>query len=131
MKDLHRALIVGHRTFGKGSVQNLLKIGDGVGPGGNPDAMMKLTMAYYYLPNGESLHRKDGSKSWGVDPDVIVDITPKQLTDLIKNRRDAEIIHRAGEVLTTQATTKDAPAADTQLDTALLMMRLQLVQSAP
>jgi carboxyl-terminal processing protease len=133
MKDLHRALIVGHRSFGKGSVQNLLKIGNETQSDGNPDAMMKLTMAYYYLPNKESLHRKDGAKTWGVDPDVAVDITPKQLGDLLKTRRDADIIHRNGAAPATQsATTKDAPPGpDTQLDTALLMMRLQLVQSAP
>jgi len=53
--------------------------------------MMKLTMAYYYLPNGESLHRKDGAKTWGVDPDVVVDLTPKQITDLLKNRLSAVI----------------------------------------
>src|SRR5262249_20584842 len=79
MKDLHRALIVGHRTFGKGSVQNLLPLTDTRRPGGEwPDAMMKLTMAYYYLPNGESLHRRDGQKTWGVEPDVVVDLTPDQ-----------------------------------------------------
>jgi carboxyl-terminal processing protease len=132
MKDLHRALIVGHRSFGKGSVQNLLKIGSGQRPDGNPEAMMKLTMAYYYLPNGESLHRKDGAKVWGVDPDVVVDLTPKQITDLLRTRRDSDVIHRAGEPATTApATTKEAPSEDTQLDTAVLMLRLQLVQSAP
>jgi len=126
MKDLHRALIVGHRSFGKGSVQVLLKIDNDEHPN---DAMMKLTTAYYYLPNGESLHRRDGAKTWGVDPDIKVDITPKQLSDLLKTRRDSEIIHRADEPPATQPTTKEAPAADTQLDTALLMLRLQLVQS--
>src|SRR5690349_3462310 len=58
MKDLGSALIVGHRSFGKGSVQNLIKNGGETRPDGNPVAMMKLTMAYYYLPNNESLHRK-------------------------------------------------------------------------
>jgi carboxyl-terminal processing protease len=133
MKDLHRALIVGHRSFGKGSVQNLLKIGDDVRPDGNPEAMMKLTMAYYYLPNGESLHRRDNAKKWGVDPDVVVDLTPEQLADLLKSRRDSEIIRAPGTPTEAPATSpgakKEEPVADTQLDTALLMMRLQLVQS--
>lgn len=137
MKDLHRGLIVGHRTFGKGSVQNLLNIGANVRPdSGLPDAMMKLTMAYYYLPNGESLHRRDGVPNWGVDPDVAVDLTPDQLADLIKNRRDSDIIRSGhgpggGDNAGVQPDTgtKPAPAVDTQLETALLMMRLQLVQS--
>ena len=92
MKDLHRALIVGHRSFGKGSVQNLLKIGTASRADGNPVAMMKLTMAYYYLPNGESLHRKERAKNWGVDPDIGVDLTPDQLTSLLKHLRDNDII---------------------------------------
>ncbi len=189
MKDLHRAYIIGHRTFGKGSVQNLLDIGNGRRPVNPrlPEAMMKLTMQYYYLPNGENLHRRDGKTSWGVDPDINVDLTPDQLADLLKQRRDNDIIRRPGaegasatppkaensitvapntvvtpngvatknpnEAATNPPTverkdvvvdatgkpttpaTKPAtepaeqPAPDTQLETALLMMRLQLVQS--
>jgi carboxyl-terminal processing protease len=138
MKDLSRALIVGHRTFGKGSVQNLLKVGEETRTDGNPMAMMKLTMAYYYLPKGESLHRRDGQKTWGVDPDVVVDLTPEQLGDLIKTSRDRDIITADTPPSTTApatvpaavAATKDTPSADTQLNTALLLMRLQLVQSS-
>lgn len=133
MKDLHRALIVGHRSFGKGSVQNLIYLPNrnSVRPPtdrypGLPEAMMKLTMAYYYLPNGENLHRRDGSKTWGVDPDVVVDLTPDQLQNLVDQRRDQDIIRAGG---TPAPTTKPA-TPDTQLETALLMMRLQLFQSA-
>jgi carboxyl-terminal processing protease len=135
MKDLHRGLIVGHRTFGKGSVQNLLNIGNNIRPDGLPEAEMKLTMAYYYLPNGESLHRRDGKKDWGVDPDVVVDLTPDQLSDLLKQKRDSDIIRPTGADntpatdTTKPAATTEAPVVDTQLETAILMMRLQLVQS--
>ncbi|HVX84570.1 MAG TPA: S41 family peptidase [Phycisphaerae bacterium] len=123
MKDLHRALIVGHRSFGKGSVQNLIPIGGDVL---NPKAFIKLTTSYYYLPDGESLHRRDGNTKWGVDPDVAVDLTPKQLNDLLTQRRDSDIIHNGPA---TSPATTTAAQDDTQLDTALLMMRLQLVQS--
>jgi carboxyl-terminal processing protease len=126
MKDLHRGYIIGHRSFGKGSVQNLMGIGSEQLPDGTPDAEMKLTMAYYYLPNGENLHRRDGAKDWGVDPDVTVDLTPEQLSDLLKQRRDSDVIHAASA--TAPATTQ-AANSDTQLDTALLMLRLQLVQA--
>jgi carboxyl-terminal processing protease len=140
MKDLHRATIVGHRTFGKGSVQKLLNIANALRSDGLPEAEMKLTMAYYYLPNGENLHRRDGSKTWGVDPDVVVDLTPDQLADLLKTRRDKDIIKPTnGGTAPAEAatrptsapatTTAEAPAPDTQLETAMLMMRLQLVQS--
>jgi carboxyl-terminal processing protease len=141
MKDLHRATIIGHRTYGKGSVQNLLRLTAGMRPDRLPEAEMKLTMAYYYLPNGENLHRRDGSKTWGVDPDVAVDLTPDQLADLIKERREKDIIkptttspaetatHPTTHPATTATSTAEAPAPDTQLETAMLMMRLQLVQS--
>jgi carboxyl-terminal processing protease len=135
MKDLHRALIIGHRSFGKGSVQNILRLTPALRPDGLPEAEMKLTMAYYYLPNGENLHRRDGSKTWGVDPDIAVDLTPDQLADLLKSRRDSDIIKPTSAPATSApasvpaTTTAEAPAPDTQLETAMLMMRLQLVQS--
>ena len=131
MKDLHRALIVGHRTYGKGSVQNVLGISSTRRADGHSDASMKLTMAYYYLPNKETPHRRDGNKLWGVDPDVAVDLTPDQLNDLLRVRRDSDIIRPANAPATVAATgpasTAEAPAPDTQLETAMLMMRLQLV----
>lgn len=127
MKDLHRGLIVGQRTFGKGSVQNVLTLGE--------KSLMKLTMSKYYLPEGESLHRNEGSKTWGVEPDVVVDMTPNQIQALISNRRDTDVILR-GESTTQPATRSDTtkpdiePLIDTQLDTALMLLRLQLVGSA-
>jgi len=131
MKDLNRGLIVGQRSFGKGSVQNLMQL--------TPVAAMKLTQAYYYLPKGESLHRRDGSKTWGVEPDVTVELTPAQINSLVKARRDSEVIRSKGSATapatipaatTPAATTGKAPEPvyDTQLDTALLLMRLQLIQ---
>jgi carboxyl-terminal processing protease len=114
------------RSFGKGSVQNLMDL-----PG---KAEMKLTVAHYYLPNGESLHRSDRSVTWGVEPEVHVYLTPEQVGGLLKAKRDSEIIKGKGgdaaPVATTQSTTQKAqePVYDTQLDTALLLMRLQLLQ---
>ena len=72
LKDWHRATIVGTRSFGKGSVQNLIPIR-------NDRAYLKLTTAYYYLPNGTCLHRTPDSKTWGVEPDVKVPMTPEQM----------------------------------------------------
>ncbi len=127
MKDLHRATIVGQRSFGKGSVQNILPLGE--------KALMKLTMSKYYLPEGESLHRNEGSKTWGVEPDVIVDMTPNQIQSLLANRRDVDVISRTSATqpapTTAAAATKPdiEPLLDTQLDTALMLLRLQLIQS--
>jgi carboxyl-terminal processing protease len=59
LKDNKRALIMGKRSFGKGSVQSVVKMGDGSG--------LKLTVARYYTPSGVSIQAE------GVTPDVEVD----------------------------------------------------------
>lgn len=58
LKDHKRAILVGEKTFGKGSVQTLLPLPDGDG--------MKLTTAKYYTPNGISIN------GTGIEPDVEV-----------------------------------------------------------
>lgn len=62
LRDNKRALIVGTRSYGKGSVQQLIYL--------TPDqsTALKLTTAYWYLPSGRLIHKKDGAKEWGVDP---------------------------------------------------------------
>lgn len=56
LQDNKRALIMGHRTFGKGSVQSVVKLGDGSG--------LKLTVGRYYTPSGKSI------QSEGIHPDI-------------------------------------------------------------
>ncbi len=60
LQDDHRAIIVGEKTFGKGSVQVVVPIGKDNKEG------LKLTVARYYLPSGRTIQNK------GVTPDVIV-----------------------------------------------------------
>ncbi len=59
LQDNKRALIMGQKSFGKGSVQSVVKLGDGSG--------LKLTVARYYTPSGRSIQAD------GILPDVIVD----------------------------------------------------------
>lgn len=59
LQDNKRALIMGQRSFGKGSVQSVVKLGDGSG--------LKLTVARYYTPSGRSI------QSLGIQPDVTID----------------------------------------------------------
>ena len=128
MHDLKRALLVGHRTFGKGCVQTMHP----VGTAGN--ALMKITMAYYYLPDGECIQRLDHARVWGVQPDVHVPFSPLQMRQLQATWQYNDIIPAPG-YKPSPATQKvinrvtNEPAYDTQLDTALLMMRLQLAQT--
>jgi len=59
LQDHKRAVIMGTRTFGKGSVQTILPIGSGTA--------IKLTTARYYTPNGRSIQAK------GIEPDIVVE----------------------------------------------------------
>ncbi len=59
LQDNKRALIMGQRSFGKGSVQSVVRLGDGSG--------LKLTVARYYTPSGRSI------QSEGIKPDVILE----------------------------------------------------------
>jgi carboxyl-terminal processing protease len=58
LQDNRRAIIVGEKTFGKGSVQVVMPVGDG--------EALRLTVARYYLPSGRTIQAK------GVTPDIIV-----------------------------------------------------------
>lgn len=64
LKDLHRAIIVGETTFGKGSVQNVLPLPDG--------SAVRFTTAKYYTPSKQVIHGN------GVTPNIRVPMTPEQ-----------------------------------------------------
>ena len=123
LKDWHRALIVGQRTFGKGSVQMLF-------PLETKKAYLKLTTSHYYLPSGRCIHREENSTTWGVDPDVDIEMTPTQMYDenVARLRLDVpdDPVTHAGEP-TTRPTITDVLKSDPQLSAALLILRLQLV----
>jgi len=68
LKDNHRALIVGRRTFGKGVVQTVLPLDN--------DHAVKITTARYYTPNGTSIQAE------GIKPDIA-------LADLAVNKTDS------------------------------------------
>lgn len=64
LQDHKRAVIVGERTFGKGSVQDVIPLEDGV-------SSLKLTTAGYWRPSGKNIHREKNAKEtdeWGVSP---------------------------------------------------------------
>ncbi|MBM4053386.1 MAG: S41 family peptidase [Planctomycetes bacterium] len=69
IKDNKRGLLVGVKTFGKGSVQSLIPVRDG-------KAALKLTTAKYYTPTGECIHEK------GIEPDMEVPLDFSQMKDL-------------------------------------------------
>lgn len=72
MKDTHRALLIGERTYGKGSVQQVFPL-DKTG--------FKLTMARYYTPSGVNIDKT------GIEPDIVspgIELSDKQLDTLEK-----------------------------------------------
>jgi carboxyl-terminal processing protease len=77
----NRAVVVGARTFGKGSIQAIVKLEGGGGA-------IKLTTAYYTLPDGRNIDKGPGKASWGVDPDDgdFVPMDARQLEAIFKRR---------------------------------------------
>jgi len=96
LQDHARAVIIGERTFGKGSVQRVLSLeqrGFFAPPSEDPAARLKITTALYYLPSNRSPHKAPGAEMWGVDPDWDVPLTPKEFARVLERERDAYIIH--------------------------------------
>jgi carboxyl-terminal processing protease len=87
LQDHKRAVVMGTRTFGKGSVQTILPIGNGTA--------IKLTTARYFTPNGRSIQAK------GIEPDIVVeDPTMSEEEDGMRIREadlDKHLSNPAGE----------------------------------
>lgn len=77
LKDNDRAILVGERSFGKGTVQVIYELSDGSG--------LKFTTARYFLPLGLSV---DGV---GINPDILVKLEPDATEDIQLNRAIEEI----------------------------------------
>ncbi len=76
LQDYKAATVIGVRTFGKGAVQKVERMPDG--------ALIKFTVAHYYLPDGESIERVESEQGeqigGGIVPDILVekkDLLPK------------------------------------------------------
>ena len=128
LQDHRRAVIMGTQTFGKGSVQTILPLGNGTA--------IKLTTARYFTPSGQSIQAK------GITPDIIVEdatIETKQSSPLM--RKEADLKNRldnpqggdgseAQEVETTDASASSDQPADYQLGQALNLLKgLQILSS--
>jgi len=116
LQDHHRAVIVGQRTLGKGTVQDLIGLEDGQGA-------LKLTTASYWRPSGKNIHKgKQAGEDdeWGVTPDegyrMIVE--GEALTKLKLQRLQRDVYKRAGS--------ETEPFADPQLAKAVEYLDQQL-----
>jgi len=73
LQDHHRAIIIGTRSFGKGSVQTIIPLGS--------NGALRLTTARYYTPSGRSIQAK------GIDPEVVVE---EELPDELKKKAEVQ-----------------------------------------
>lgn len=117
LKDHQRALIVGERSFGKGSVQNVFALEGG-------RSALKLTTARYYRPNGKNIHRNaddPDTADWGVSPneDCLVPLTDEQRAQVIRKWELATYPNLPGLPLVPLATDVPLGPVDPQLDKAV------------
>ncbi|MBY0522965.1 MAG: S41 family peptidase [Gemmataceae bacterium] len=125
LQDHRRAVVIGERSYGKGSVQNIVDFS----PTGG---QIKLTTATFWRPSGKNLHKASTKGSdedeWGVSPDAgfLIKLSRKELNDLEEYQRDAEIIPRRDI-----AVKNPKPEyKDRQLDSALEYLRGQIKLTA-
>ncbi len=95
LQDRGRALVAGERTFGKGTVQNVIPLE------GNK-SKLKLTIATYWRPSGQNIHRLESSKKsdeWGVkpNPQCEVKMSAEEFARWELRRRQRDIIQPKGQ----------------------------------
>ncbi len=110
IRENERGVLLGGRTFGKGSVQTVIPLQDG--------SAMALTTAYYYTPSGKLIHKK------GIPPDIAVDARPLSTEELIELRElrgqlFAEPSLERKEVLPVEKIVERLAELDSQLGEAL------------
>lgn len=109
LQDHHRAVIVGQRTYGKGTVQDLLELEPGCG-------MMKLTTKSFWRPSGKNIHRShdaNAKNEWGVSPDKGYEvIVPDDEADRWREWRVRRDLHQPADTATSNGNAK--PFVDRQ-----------------
>lgn len=110
-------VVLGQRSFGKGSVQQVYDLRRGT-------ASLKLTCQYYLLPDMRIIHRRPGAEVWGVDPNLEVEMLPKQIGDAVTIRKNADVLPEAGAtpVNPDELLTKNL---DLQLEAAMVILEAQ------
>ena len=122
LMDNGRALVLGTRSYGKGSVQEVIPL-DG------KSGELKLTVAYYYLPSGRLVHRKKDATDWGVEPQINVPMDEDTQRKVIIAQSQEELLRAPGttQPATRSATQPTTQAVDAQLEAAVSTMTGHLV----
>jgi len=104
LQDTKRAIILGEKTFGKGSVQSILPLTDG--------SALRLTTAKYYTPSHKVIHEE------GITPDIVVPLTDE-------DERDLMLKHTPGGIQSLEDKERDRvlKARDPQLERAMDLLK--------
>ena len=109
LQDYKRAIIIGKKSFGKGSVQTVIPLGDGTA--------LRLTTSHYFTPSGKIIQGK------GVTPDILVDENklPDDKIDEVASKKPDEVFDRIQNDQQTNKTAKETfnYKADAQLMRAI------------
>lgn len=124
LQDHGRAVVAGTRTWGKGSVQNIIELEGG-------KSALKLTTAGYTRPNGKNIHRANGATDkdeWGVSPNAgyEVELSGNEIRALVNWNYQTEIIRANGSP-------DNAPVEfeDRQLKRGLEYLNAELAKATP
>lgn len=129
LQDHRRALVMGTRSFGKGSVQTVIPITD--------EKAVKLTTALYFTPNGRSI------QALGIEPDIVIEratltalkgttLTEAQLAGHLENGKDGKDIKAKEREAERSKLLEDLQGKDNQLYEALNMLKgLSFFQKSP
>jgi carboxyl-terminal processing protease len=127
LSDHGRSAVAGQRSWGKGTVQNVIPLERGA-------SALKLTTASYWRPNGKNIHRvrhATDEDDWGVRPDkeLEVNLTEDQYRELYEQRRERDVLTdpaeggaRSGE--------PGPPVPDLQLQRAVEHLRAKLAPAS-
>jgi len=95
LQDHQRAVVAGQRSWGKGTVQNIIKLEGG-------KSALRLTVARYSRPSGKNIHKAANAKDtddWGVSPNpgLEVNLTNEEMETWVKARRQRDIMTYTGQ----------------------------------
>src|SRR4051794_38020188 len=96
LMDNKRALVLGQRSYGKGSVQEVIPLDSKSGE-------LKLTVAYYYLPSGRLVHKKKDATDWGVQPQIVVPMDAAAEQKAGRERYEQELFKKPVPKTTTKS----------------------------
>lgn len=131
LQDHGRAVVIGTRSYGKGTVQNVIPLERDLG-------VLKLTTRSYWRPSGVNIHRmKDATDAdaWGVSPNegFTIKLSDDEMIQLARQRHERDAIRHEGDVLpmATVVTPPAVPNGETPATPDLKSVPPRLTETPP